>query len=462
MKREDLYRALSFWHDSFPGPVVPRAALDRDISADVAIVGAGYTGLWTAYYLKRNRPSLDVVVLEAETAGYGASGRNGGWCSAYLSGIDGWLDDMDHRPDAIRLQRLMFDAVRETGSVAEREAIDCHFDPAGALEIAVTRPQLQRLREELARLRSLGFDEGDYRWLNARALRDTIRVEGALGAVHFRHCAAIHPARLARGLADVVKRLGATIYEGSPVSRVRDGQVVTPRGSVRAENVLLATEGYGGTLPGRARHLVPVHSMMVATEALDPQQLSAIGDPARVCFGNLDRIVTYGQRTADDRIAFGCRGIYFYGSGIRSRFDSADPAFELARRTLLRFFPGLEGVRFSHAWGGCMGVSRSLRPSVNFDPARRFGWAGGYFGNGVGAAHLAGRTLADLVLGRDTERVRTPWVNSPEAQRQWESEPMRWLGFTAVRALMGLADRSERRGGRLAPACQRAIDRLTA
>jgi glycine/D-amino acid oxidase-like deaminating enzyme len=220
---------------------------------------------------------------------------------------------------------------------------------------------------------------------------------------------------------------------------------------VQAGAVLLATEGYGRSLPGRERNLIPVHSMMVVTEPLPDDLLRRLGSGRRFCFGNLDHIVTYGQVTADRRIAFGCRGVYFYGSGIRRRFDPADTAFERVRATLLRFFPALSGVRFTHAWGGALGVSRSLRPAVVFDPRQGIGWAGGYFGNGVAAAHLAGRTLADLVSGRDSERLDTPWINPAEATRLWEPEPLRWLGFSATRNLMELADRAEYRGhGRLA------------
>ena len=446
--KEKDYRQLSFWHDSLPAPPVLRPALHGDIRADIAIIGAGYTGLWTAWYLKQTEPSLNVVILEAETAGFGASGRNGGWCSAFLSGIDHWLDEPLQRDSAIRLQRLMFDTVAEIGRVAVQQSIDCHYERSGALEVAVNPAQVERLKKELSYLRDLGFGESDFRWLGRDEIRRVLRVEGALAAIHTPHCAAIQPARLARGLAERLEGSGALIFEHSPATDFEDGLVRTVGGSVRADAVILATEGYGCSLPGRKRNLIPVHSIMVATEPLSAGLLDQIGSNRRYCFGNLDHVVTYGQLTADNRIAFGCRGIYLYGSGIRRRFEPEDAAFERVRSTLLRFFPGLEGARFTHTWGGALGVSRSLRPMVCFDPRRRFGWAGGYFGNGVAATHLAGRTLADLVSGRDSERVNTPWVNPPEASRLWEPEPLRWLGFSATRALMGLADRAEYRGNR--------------
>ena len=456
---EQKFRKLSYWHDSVPGSLKPRSSLANDIQADIAIVGAGYTGLWTAYYLKQIDPSLDIAILEAEIAGFGASGRNGGWCAGYLSGIDQWLDDPVHREGAIRLQKLMFDTVKKVGQVARKESIDCHFEQSGALEIAVIPAQLLRLRQELEHLQGLGFGEEDYRWLGQDELQETVKVDRALAGIHMQHCAAIHPSRLARGLAATVEGLGVSIYEKSPVLEFSANELRTPHGIVKAGTVILATEGYTGTISGRKRRLVPVHSMMVVTEPLSDQQLEAISFHKRFCFGNIDRLVTYGQLTADKRIAYGCRGTYHYGSGIRT-FDSGDPEFELVSESLIKFFPSLEGIRFTHGWGGAMGVSRSLRPSVNFDPQRRFGWAGGYFGNGVGATHLAGQTMADLVMGNDTERTHTPWVNPVAKHKKWEPEPVRWLGVKSRAKLMHLADWAEYRDSRLAPMITKTLDTL--
>lgn len=456
---EKPYRSLSFWHDSVPGPLRPRPSLSDDIETDIAIVGAGYTGLWTAYYLKRANPGLDITLLEAEIAGYGASGRNGGWCSGYLSGIDHWLDDPAKRESAIRLQKLMFDTVREVGEVAEAESIDCHFDRSGALEVAVIPAQLKRLQQEIEHLRTLGFDEDDYRWLGPGDVRDALRIDKALAAIHMRHCAAIHPSRLARGLAETLSGQGVRIFEKSPVTSVSGNTPETPGGRVRAGTVIVATEGYTGSIAARKRRLIPVHSMMVVSEPLNEQQIRETGCHRRYCFGNIDRLVTYGQLTQDNRIAFGCRGTYHFGSAIRS-FEPGDPEFKLVAGSLLKFFPSLEGIGFTHGWGGAMGVSRTLRPSVNFDPVRRFGWAGGYFGNGVGAAHLAGKTMADLVTGQETERTATPWVNPADQDRKWEPEPLRWLGIKSRAKLMQLADGAEYSGSPLAPVYSKTLDLL--
>ncbi|MFC1797039.1 NAD(P)/FAD-dependent oxidoreductase [Pseudomonadota bacterium] len=455
------FRKKSFWLDTVPGSLDPRAALQENLVADVAIIGAGYTGLWTAYYLKQINPALNIVILEAEIAGFGASGRNGGWCAGFLSGIDRWLDDPLHRDGALRLQRLMFDTVAEVGRVTERESIDCHFEQSGALEIAVLPAQLKRLNEELAYMQGLGFDSSDYRFLSAGEIQETLNVDQAMGAILMSHCAAIHPARLARGLADTVENLGVSLYEQSPVLELQGNQIKTPQGTVKAGITILATEGYGGTLPGHERRLIPVHSMMVATEPLSQEQIEAISMHRRYTFGNLDHVTTYGQLTADGRIAFGCRGTYHYGSRVQAQFDQDDPDFELVRQTLIRLFPVLQGIRFTHAWGGAMGVSRSLQPSMHFQAGAQLAWAGGFFGNGVGATHLAGQTLADLVTGRDTDRVHTPWVNPPQAGRKWEPEPLRWLGIKTARKLRHMADRAEYRNSRFTPLITGALDRLT-
>jgi len=440
------YHELSFWHDSLEEPLNPRPSLEGALRADVAVVGAGYTGLWTAWYLKHLDPALKIVVLEAEIAGFGASGRNGGWCSAWLSGIEHWLDDPSSRESAVRLQRLMFRTVQDIGEICEREAIDCHYERSGALITAVNEAQVKRLEAELRYLFNRGFEESDYRRLRGAERARSLDIDHALAVFHTPHCAAVHPARLARGLAQRLERRQVAIFEHSPVIDLQPGRLLTPQGRVAADTVIVATEGYGAGLEGQRRRLIPVHSMMVATEPLPPEVFEELRFDRRYCFGSLDHVVTYGQRTADDRIAFGCRGRYFYGSGLRRRFDAHDPEFDQVRQTLHRLFPRLREQRFTHAWGGALGVSRSRRPAVCYDPRRRLGWAGGYFGNGVAAAHLAGQTLADLVMGRDSERVCTPWVNPPEAARHWEPEPLRWLGFRAARTLMERMDRAESHG----------------
>jgi len=458
------YRNLSYWHDSLPGSLSPRPGLENDIEVDIAIVGAGYTGLWTAYYLKQHKPALSIAIIESEIASFGASGRNGGWCASYLSGIEKALAQPTLADGAIRLQKQMFDTVREVGRVTEQESIDCHFDQSGHVEAAVLPAHLQRVREYVDFMHDLGFGEDDYRWLTAPQLREHINIDGALGGMHMSHAAAVHPARLARGLADVVEAKGVKIFEQTPAIKLDRHGLTTIGGRAVANTTILATEGYTGSIKGLERKLIPVHSMMIATEPLSEQQLEQTGLRGRYLFNNPDHMTTYGQLTADGRIAFGCRGSYLFGARVKDHFNPTDSEFELVWQTLLRFFPALSGSRFTHAWGGAMGVSRTLRPAVCFDRERRFGWAGGYFGNGVGACHLAGRTMADLILERDTDRVHTPWVN-PDQEREldkklWEIEPIRWLGIKSRASLMQLADRAEYNNSSAAPLINKTLETL--
>jgi glycine/D-amino acid oxidase-like deaminating enzyme len=282
--------------------------------------------------------------------------------------------------------------------------------------------------------------------------------------MYMSHCAAIHPARLARGLADVLVSRGVKIYEQTAVTKLDQLGFTTTGGRVKAGTTVLATEGYTGSIKGLGRKLIPVHSMMIATEPLSERQLEHVGLKQRYLFNNPDHITTYGQLTADRRIAFGCRGTYLFGSRVIPQFDPSGSEFDLIWKTLLKFFPSLSDSRYTHAWGGSMGVSRTLNPSVNFDRKKRFGWAGGFFGNGVGAANLAGRTMADLILERETDRVHTPWVN-PERERDldrklWEVEPIRWLGIKGRSQLMYWADRAESNNSRMAPVINKTIETL--
>jgi glycine/D-amino acid oxidase-like deaminating enzyme len=225
---------------------------------------------------------------------------------------------------------------------------------------------------------------------------------------------------------------------------IAEGLLTTDRGSIRADNVLRCTEGYTCKLPGLSRAILPLHSMMVATEPLPDSIWKEIGLDGRPTFGDHRRVITYGQRTADDRLAFGTRGLYYYGSGIRNYFDRDDPVFDHPRATLLEFFPSLADVEITHCWGGAIGVTRDWKPFIRFDPRTGLGAVGGYAGNGVAAANLAGRTLAELVLREATERTSFAWVN--RSSRNWEPEPLRWLGAQGVLRMGEWADSAERKG----------------
>jgi glycine/D-amino acid oxidase-like deaminating enzyme len=447
MPGELAYRKLSFWHDTVPGSLEPRDRLDGDCDADVAIAGAGFTGLWTALYIKKARPDLRVVMCEREIAGFGASGRNGGWCSALFPASLGKLERMAGRDAAIAMGRAMQQTVDEVGAAVTAEGIDCHWAKGGTVQLARSAVQLERARAEIAEAREFGFGPEDLALLDRDAAVAIAAADGVRGGVFTPHCAAIHPSRLARGLAEAVRRHGVELHEGTAVTRIVPGALVTATGTVRARHVIRATEGYTPQLPGEHRTVIPVYSLMIATEPLPDAVWEQIGLATRPTFGDLRHMIIYGQRTADGRFAFGGRGApYHLGSSIRPSYDRVPVVHAALRRTLAGLFPVLADFRVTHAWGGPLGIPRDWCASVGLDPATGLGWAGGYVGDGVATTNLAGRTLADLVLGQDTPITRLPWVN--HRSPRWETEPLRWLGANAGLQLMSLADRQEARTGR--------------
>lgn len=437
------YRSVSYWLDHLPGSLEPRPALAGDIRADVAIVGAGFTGLWTAYYLQRADPSLRIVVLESEIAGFGASGRNGGWVSA-LFPVSWQRLAREHGAErALAMRDAMRGAVHEVGSVAAAEGIECGFHRGGTLVLARNAAQVTRAKAEVAEAAELGDD--DLRWLNSARVAEIVSAPGNLGATFTPHCAAVDPARLTRGLADVVEARGVTIYEQTRATSIAPHLVVTDRGTVAADHVIRATEAFTVELPGHRRDLVPIYSLIVATEPLDDARLDALGFADRPTFADHGHMICYGQRTADGRIVFGGRGApYHFGSGIGPAHDRDQAVFARLRSQLVEMLPALAGVRFTHAWGGAVAAPRDWNASVIYDEATGLGSAGGYVGDGVSTTNLAGRTLADLVLGRRTELTTLPWVG--HRSRRWEVEPLRWMGINAGLAVMNGAERAEWRG----------------
>ncbi len=449
MSGQDDYRRLSFWWDTLPAELVgeARTPLPGPTEADVAIVGAGYTGLWTAYYLSRADPSLRIVVLEAQTAGFGASGRNGGWASAFFPTSIDTVAASSSREAAVALQRTMFDTVQEVGRIADEEGIDCHYRRGGTISLARTPVQLDRARADIEHMRSWGFGDEDYALLAADEAREILGATDVLGATYSPHCASLHPARLARGLALAVERRGVTIHERTAVTAIEPGVVRTERGDVRARRIVRATEAWTSQLPGSERDIAPVYSLMLATEPLPADFWDEVGLRRGETFGDQRHLIIYGQRTQDDRFAFGGRGApYHLGSAIKPEFDRDPRVYDELWRVLRDLFPALDGRAVTHTWGGPLGIPRDWYPSVGLDPATGLGWGGGYVGDGVASSNLAGRTLADLLRDEATERTALPWVN--RRSRRWEPEPLRWIGVNLGLRVMGSADDAEARSGR--------------
>jgi glycine/D-amino acid oxidase-like deaminating enzyme len=446
---------VSHWYARLPDP---RAALPGDRDADVCIVGAGYTGLWTAYYLKRADPALRITVLEARFAGFGASGRNGGWLAGLAPGSRALLAKRHGRDSVITWQRMLNETVDEVIGVTRSEGIDADIVKGGNLEVARTGAQGLRLRAEADEDRRWGVN--DVEILSGSEAAQRVRVDQLVLGSFNPHCARVQPAKLVRGLADVCQRLGVTIYEQTPVTTISPGRAETPLGVVRAPIVLRATEGFTARMRGLRRRWLPMNSAMIATDPLPESLWRTIGWEGRETLGDLAHGFFYAQRTADDRIAIGGRAVpYRYASRIDRDGAVGQATIDYLAAVLNTVLPQTRGVSIAHGWCGVLAVPRDWTAGVGLDRATGLGEAGGYVGHGVAATNLAGRTLADLVLGRSTALTALPWVD--HRSRAWEPEPLRWIGVQGLYSAYKLADRHEA-GGRSTTSPIAAIaDRIT-
>ncbi|MEU2119169.1 FAD-binding oxidoreductase [Streptomyces sp. NPDC016459] len=437
---------ISFWYAQ-DGTPAPREPLPGDTTADVCIVGGGYTGLWTAYYLKKAVPFLNITVLEAKFCGYGASGRNGGWLYNGIAGRDRYAKLHGHDA-AVRLQQAMNATVTEVLDVCEAEKIEADQHRGGVLEVALSPAQLARLKAFHAA--EAAFGETDRALYGARETAARIRVTGAVGSSWTPHGARLHPVKLVKGLAAAVEALGVVIHESTPVTEIKPKHAVTPYGTVRAPYVLRCTEGFTATLAGQRRTWLPMNSSMIATEPLDDAQWESVGWKGRETLGDMAHAYVYAQRTADGRIALGGRGVpYRFGSKTDNDGRTQPQTIEALRDILVRLFPQLAGVRIDHAWSGVLGVPRDWCATVTLDRSTGLGWAGGYVGSGVATANLAARTLRDLIKedsgqSGPTDLTALPWVN--HKVRKWEPEPLRWLGVQTMYAAFRGADHREATG----------------
>lgn len=444
------YQSVSYWLEDV-GSLEPRPPLDGDTEVDVAILGAGYTGLWTAYYLQERDPSLRIAVLEQEIAGFGPSGRNGGWCNSSMIGVGpGEMARRYGKDDTQRIFGVLRETVDEVGRVAEREGIGIDWRKAGVLRVAVGEAEKPALLARWEELQNLGLADG-CRLLDESEVASRIKVHGAKGAVFDPNVAFHHPAKLVRGIARVVESRGATIYEQTPVIRVEPGEsprLVTARGEVRANMLVLAGEAFMAKLPRWRRRILPVYSLIALTEPLTDQQWEQVGWQGGECFSSHSLSVDYLSRTHDGRILFGGRGApYRFGSKVAPEFDRHDATHELIRGRMTSWFPQLKDVQFTHAWGGPLAVTRDWMPSFVHEPGEGVASFYGYAGQGVAPSNLAGRMLADAITGNgDSALLGLPLAK--HRARAWEPEPLRWMGVRYVQNALAKLDRRSATTGR--------------
>ena len=450
-----------YWLTTSGDDLTPRAPLDGRRHADVVVVGGGFSGLWTAWYLLARDPALDVLVIEAETVGFGASGRNGAWLSPGLGVTPGELARRSSPGIAAATIRAMRDTVDEVERVCVEADIDAQVRRGGILRVARGPHERPALDASLQVMRELGVDDG-LELLGPDELHQRVAVGGAEGALFDPYGAVVHPGRLVRGLARRLEGRGATIVEGTRVTEVREGPpqptVVTDRGEVTADAVVLAAEAWLPQLPGHTRDVMPLYSLIVLTEPIDDARWARVGWQGHECLSSHRYTVDYLSRTVDGRVLFGGRGApYHYGSSVAPAHDHHEPTHALLRRQLVDWFPALDGVAIAHEWGGPLAMPRDWMPSFRFDRRTGIGVACGYTGQGVATTNLAGRVLADLVVTGTTEFAELPMVG--HRPRRWEPEPLRWIAARYLQGALARVDAKAARTGR-APTGRTLAERL--
>lgn len=432
---------VSFWYADIGLPQSRRAALAGDTNADVAIIGAGFTGLWAAYYLKKANPALNVLVIEKEFAGFGASGRNGGWCMGTFAWNHERYARATSRAAVLDMVKELEAAVPEISRVCAAEGIDADILATEEMMLATNPAQLARMRADIAHRKNWG-DGHRIRELTPAEVAQRVTAPNVLGAMVVSGMTRIQPAKLVRGLAEACERAGVRIVESTAVTAYDQGRVETTHGTVSAPIILRCTEGFTAGIKGHHRDWIPLNSAQIATVPLPPEVWAKIGWDGHELIGDMANAYCYCQRTREGRITVGARGVpYKFGSKMDK---NGEPDAETIRRLtaiLHEHFPEAAKYPIDHAWCGVIGVPRDWCATVGLDSATGLGWAGGYVGTGVSTANLAGRTLADLALGRDTAITRLPWVN--RRVRQWEPEPFRWLGVHLMYKLFAIADARE-------------------
>jgi glycine/D-amino acid oxidase-like deaminating enzyme len=440
--------ARSLWLERVVQGLTPRERLSGDNTCDVAIVGAGFGGLWTAYYLKKADPSLRVTVVEAEIAGFGAAGRNGGFVSAGIAGSGARYARRSGWDSVLRAEREVQHGIDEIGRVVSAEGIDCGYKKEGALTVATTEPQLQRLRARVEAKHRFGMGPEDVRLLTAEESADLIRgPEGLLAASFTPHCARVDPAQLARGLADACERLGVKIYEQSPAVDLGPKVVPCRDGRISADVVVRATESYTIREREQRRRFLPLYSLVIATEPLPQETWDELGWRDGLGFADLGHLYYYAQRSADGRIVVGGRGApYRLTNPISPENEQNGHVYDRLVQTLRAAFPAAADARISHHWGGPLAVPRDWCMTTTYDRSTGLGFVGAFGGHGVTAANISGRTMRDLILGNSTDLTSLPWVG--HHTRNWEPEPLRFIASRLIHKVLASADAYEDRTGK--------------
>jgi glycine/D-amino acid oxidase-like deaminating enzyme len=425
---------------------------------DVVIVGSGYSGLWTAHHLLNENSSLKIGVLDARQPGFGASGRNGGWCSALSPMSLQYVARQSSAASATQLQVSLISAVDDIGNFVNTINIDCGWHKGGTLSFATNEPQLHRLNETITSFRDFGFDESFMRLLSPSESSAAVNTPNPLGAAYSPHCAALQPAQLVEGLVNNLLSRGVSFFGNTQVIDIQSHKVtaLTPERkiSITTDWTIRATEGFTARMSRSRRDTAPLYSYMIATEPLSQAQWAEIGWKNRETVSDARNLVVYAQRTADNRIAFGGRGApYKFASRIDSRFDTNTAIHGLIEQSMRTMFPTIGDSEVTHRWGGALGVHRDWFTSAVIDQDEKVASLGGYVGDGVALSYVAAQEVARAIT---TSKRIVPLPIRNHVSPKWEIEPFRWIGINSLLRLTARADRHEARTGRT----HRLIDSL--
>ena len=435
-----------YWSDSQDAPD-PAPQLTGSITADLTIIGGGFTGLWAAIQALEDQPGLRVVVLEAERCGFGASSRNGGFCDGSLThglenGISHWPDDTDA---LVRMGRENLDAIEDT---INRHSIDADFVRASEVGVATAQWQLDSLEEAMESHLAVG---DDVEILDASTMQSRVHSPTYLGGL-IRHndMSLVDPARLCWGLRRASESLGASVFEKSSVSSVEaDGStliVATDHGVVRSDRVVIATNAYAGPTKSPRRYVIPVYDHVLMTEPLTQTQMASIGWEERDGLGDLSNQFHYYRLTQDDRILWGgYDATYHFRNGLGAAHDQSQHTHGMLAEHFFETFPQLDGLSFSHRWGGPIGTTTRFTATWGSAHDGRLVWVAGYTGLGVGASRFGARVALDLVFGHATERTALEMVR--KRPMPFPPEPLRWAGVQMTRKAIQRADRRQGKRG---------------
>ena len=439
------------------------ASPSTDIDCDVLIVGAGFTGLWTAHHILEIDPRLHIVIIDAEQPGFGASGRNGGWVSALAPMDPDTLARQSGNDAPLLYLRALSRSVAEIGHFCRTQAPRATWAHAGTLTVATSEPQLRRLDQEIATARRHNIGREDLRHLSASECESMVHIRGTRGGIFSPHCGVINPRGLVDALVERLKGRGVEIYGGTRYlahhvmshGRHRPAGVSSPRevpitvttsaphnNTITTRRLILATEGFTPLIAGRRRDVAPLYSYMIATEPLPASVWKEIGWTERITVADARRMVIYAQRTGDDRIAFGGRGApYPFASRVHPRHDLHLRIHSAILETMHSLFPATTPFAITHRWGGPLGAHRDWFTSVAHEDNQQVVTIHGYVGDGVAASHLAARCAAALVTDSDDEILSLPIVghHSP----RWEPEPLRYLAINSMLRVVDRADAHE-------------------